>query len=398
MELLIKNSRVVDFSRDFTGDVYIRDGLICEIGNNLNKNCKVIDGEGLVLLPSFIDLHAHFRDPGLTHKEDILSGSMAAVRGGYTGVNLMANTKPVCSSLEVVEYVLKKGKDIGLCDIHQTVSITRNMDGIDTSHLDDIDGRIRFISDDGKGVKSSRVMLEAMKIAREKGITVISHAEDDDIVSTDTRLSENLMSWRDICLCQVTGCHLHLAHVSTKEAIEYVIEAKKKGVNVTCEITPHHIGLVDSDYRVNPPIRNSEDVEAIIKAIKDGYVDSIATDHAPHTSEDKLKGSPGISGIETSFSLCYTSLVKKGHIGLSTLSRLMSRNPARMMMLNKGEISIGFDGDLVLVDIDKNFKVDSSSFASRGKNTPLNGTELYGEIAATIKGGKIVYKKEGLKW
>lgn len=397
MELLIKNSRVVDFARDFTGDVYIRDGLICEIGKNLNKNCKFIDGEGLMLLPSFIDLHAHFRDPGLTHKEDILSGSMAAVRGGYTGVNLMANTRPVCSSLEVVEDVLSKGKGIGLCDLHQTVSITRNMDGIDTSHLDDIDGRIRFISDDGKGVKNSRVMLEAMNKAREKGIIVISHAEDDDIVSVDTRLSENLMSLRDICLCQVSGCHLHLAHVSTKEAIEYVTEAKKKGVKVTCEVTPHHIGLVDSDYRVNPPIRSREDVDALIKAIQDGYVDTIATDHAPHTSEDKLKGSPGISGIETSFSLCYTSLVKKGYTDLNTLSRLMSKNPAKMMKLNKGEISIGFDGDLVLVDIEKSFKVDSTSFASKGKNTPLNGMELYGEIAATIKGGEIVYKKEELK-
>lgn len=395
MELLIKNSRVADFERDFTGDVYIKDGLICEIGENLNKNCNVIDGEGLMLLPSFIDLHAHFRDPGLTHKEDILSGSMAAVRGGYTGVNLMANTKPVCSSLEVVEYVLKKAKEIGLCDIHQTVSITRNMDGIDTSHLDDLDERIRFISDDGKGVRSSKVMLEAMNKGSKKGITIISHAEDDDIVSTDTRLSENLMSLRDICLCQATGCHLHLAHVSTKEAIEYVIEGKKKGINVTCEVTPHHIGLVDSDYRVNPPIRSSEDVEALINAIKDGYVDTIATDHAPHTSEDKLKGSPGISGIETSFSLCYTSLVKKGHIDLKTLSRLMSKNPARMMKLNKGEIGMGFDGDLVLVDIEKSFKVDSSNFASKGKNTPLNGMELYGEIVATIKGGKIVYKRRG---
>lgn len=394
MELLIKNARVVDCSQDFTGDVYVKNGLIFELGEGINKDCSVFDGEGLVLLPSFIDLHAHFRDPGLTYKEDINSGSKAAVKGGYTAVNLMANTKPVCSSMNIVKYVENKARETGLVDIHQTVSITRNLEGSDISHLDEINNEVKFISDDGRGIVDNNVMLKAMKKVKEKGLTIISHVEDENIAAIDARLSENLMTSRDVILAENTGCRLHVAHVSTREAMEYIIASKNKGSNITCEVTPHHIALTDEvEYRVNPPIRKKEDRDFLIDSIKNGWVDAIGTDHAPHSYDDKRNGAPGISGIETSFSVCYTKLVKEGHISLNKLSELMSKNPGEIMKLNKGKIQVGYDGDLVLVDINKKYIVDADEFRSKGKNTPFEGMELYGEVKFTIKGGRFVYSK-----
>lgn len=395
MELLIKKARIIDASQDFVGDVYIKDGLINEIGMDLKKDCEVLSGEGRILLPSFIDTHTHFRDPGLTYKEDILSGSCAAVKGGYTAVNLMANTKPVCSTMETVNYVLDKAKEIGLVDVHQAVSITRDFNGKDISHLDEISYPVKLITEDGKDVIDSKVMLEAMLKAKEKDLIVMCHVEHEELVKIDTRLSENIMTSRNIELAKYADCKFHLAHVSTKEAIKYFIDAKKEGYNFTCEVTPHHIALTSEvEYRVNPSIREKEDVEALVSAIKEGWIDSIGTDHAPHSVEDKKSGAPGISCIETSFSVCYTKLVKEGHISLNKLTEIMSKNPAKILDFNKGEIKIGYDGDLVLVDIDKKYKICSENFASKGKNTPFEGMEVWGDIIYTIKGGKVVYKNE----
>jgi len=392
MELLIKNVNVVDGLKTFYGDVYIKDGKIFEIGN-INKDCKVLNGQGLFLLPSFVDLHAHFREPGHEYKEDILSGSMAAAKGGYTAVNLMGNTNPPCSYMEIVDYVLKKAEKIGLVDVHQTVTITRNMLGKDIEHLNLIDKRVKFISDDGKGIVNNKVMLLAMQIAKKKNITVISHAEDEEISKIDTRLSENLMIKRDIELAKFTGCRLHVAHVSTREAIEEIANSKDKGLKITCEVTPHHIfGTSSINYKVNPPLREKEDIEALIKAIKKGYVDAIATDHAPHTKEDKENGAFGISGIEVAFSICFTKLVMEGHITLNKLVNIMSENPARIMGLNKGRIEIGYDGDLVLVDIKKKYKIDPDNFLSKGKNNPFAGYEVYGKVISTIKAGKVIFR------
>ena len=391
MDLLIKNARVIDWSQDFYGDVYINNGVICEIGRNLDKNCEIIDAGGLILMPSFIDLHVHFREPGQTHKEDIRSGSAAAVRGGYTLLNLMANTKPVCSDMDTVNYVLGKSREVGLVDVHQVVSITNNFDGKDISHLDKLNLSVKMISEDGNDVMDTKVMLQAMTKAKESGRTVMCHSEEHSLTKIDTRLSENTMTWRNITLAKFTGCTIHMAHVSTKESLEYVIEAKKKGQKITCEVTPHHIALMDSDYKVNPPIRNNEDVEFIIQSIKDGWVDAISTDHAPHTLEDKENGAPGISGIETAFSVCYTKLVKENSISLNKLSEVMSRNPAYIMGANKGQIKIGCDGDLVMVDIDKNYEIMSKNFISKGKNTPFDGMKVWGKVVKTIKGGKVVF-------
>lgn len=393
MELLIKGARIVDYYQDFTGDIYIDDGVINKIGVKLNKGCPKVDGEGLVVMPSFVDLHVHFREPGFTKKEDIESGSRAAVKGGYTMVNLMANTNPVCSSMDTVDYVLERAKQVGILDVHQCVSITDNFEGKDTSHLDKLDDRVKIISEDGKDVADSSVMLEAMVKARDSGKIVMCHSEDHSLSNMDMRLAENIMTWRNITLSEFTGCAVHIAHVSTKEAMEYIIEGKIKGLNITCEVAPHHIVLYGNEYRVNPPIRTEEDRDFLIEAIKNGWVDTISTDHAPHTSEDKMKGAPGISGIETAFSLCYTNLVKGGHITLNRLSEIMSKNPSDILGVKKGRITVGYDGDLVLLDLNREYRIQKDEFLSKGKNTPFEGYRVFGDIIKTIKAGKIVFER-----
>ncbi len=395
-------------------------------------------------MPSFIDTHAHFREPGLTYKEDIETGSKAALRGGYTGVCLMANTKPICSSKEVLEGVRNREKELNLIDLHQCISVTKGFNGKDITHLDDFanDSKLKAISDDGVGVMDSEIMYKAMLKAKEYGWVIMSHAEDHSFSYIDMRIAENIMTLRDIYLAKETGARLHMCHVSTKEAIGYIKNAKKRFSNITCEVTPHHIsltkdinnyrvnppirekedvyeiinaikdGIIDcigtdhaphtqeisltkdiNNYRVNPPIREKEDVYEIINAIKDGIIDCIGTDHAPHTQEDKEKGSPGMVGLETSFSICYTSLVKSGAITLNKLSEIMSKNCADILGMNKGRISPGVEGDVVLLDLDKKIKVNSKEFNSKGKNTPFEGMEFYGEVQMTIKAGRILYKK-----
>ncbi|HFD2043901.1 TPA: dihydroorotase [Clostridium perfringens] len=398
MNLLIKNVNLIDESNNFFGDIYIENGLIKELGTSLNKECETLDGKGLVLMPAFIDTHAHFRDPGFEYKEDIESGSKAAVRGGYTTVTLMPNTKPVCSSKEVLDYVVNKGKEVGLVDLYQTVSITKNLSGEEINHLKEFEGNpnVKAITDDGKGVSDSKIMMEAMKIAKANNWIVMSHAESPEFSKVDIRLAENMMTWRDITLAKFIDCRLHMSHVSTKEAMKYIIEGKNDGVKVTCEITPHHLALNNkiSNYRVNPPIREEEDVNFLIKAIKMNYVDCIGTDHAPHSKEDKEKGAPGMIGIEQAFSICYTKLVKENHISLNKLSQLMSGNSAKLLNINKGKLQPGFLGDLVLIDLNKKRVFKEEDIVSRSKNTPFNGMEFYGDIVVTIKNGKIVYKGE----
>ena len=392
MELLIKGAKIVDAKKSIVGDVYIKDGIISEVGLNLNKDCPIIDAKGLTLMPAFVDTHTHFREPGFTYKEDLLTGGMAAVKGGYTAVNLMPNTMPVCSSMEIVNVILKKSKEIGLVDVHQTISITKEFSGKDISHIDEVKAPVRMITEDGYDVSDTNVMYKAMIKTKEKGLIMMVHCEHKDIAKVDSRLSENIMTWRNIELAKATKCPIHIAHVSTKEAMSYIIEAKKQKQEITCEIMPHHIALTNElNYKVNPPLRKQEDVDYIIKAMQDGFVDTIGTDHAPHSMEDKGKGAPGISGLETSFSVCYTTLVMGGYITLNQLSALMSKQPARLMGLNKGIIAPGFEGDVVLVDLKTNHRVVAEDFASKGKNTPFDGRSLKGEVITTIKGGNVVY-------
>lgn len=394
MNIIIENVNIVDSNKTEYGKIVIENGIIknsLEISDNIDY--EIIDGKGLTALPSFVDTHAHFREPGFEYKETIETGSKAAARGGYTSLLLMGNTNPPCSSSQVINKIVKRGKEIGLVEILQAGTISDGIKGQSLDHLDDVSKATNFITDDGKGVMNDKLMYDAMLYAKDNGLTVVSHAEDHYFSDTDMRLAENLMTFRDIDLCRITGARLHLAHVSTIEAVERLVAAKKEGLNLTFEVTPHHIfGDSSVGYRVNPPLRDKEDIEAIIEAIKNGYVDSIGTDHAPHTSEDKKKGSPGISGIETSFPICYTVLVRQNGITMNELSSIMSENPSKILGLNKGLIEDGYEGDIVLVETDSEYQIDSSNFVSKGKNTPFNGRKVFGKVMMTIKQGNIVYK------
>lgn len=396
--MLIKNARAVDCAGGFEGDLRIEDGVIRQAGQGLvpHKDEEVLDARGLWLLPAFVDLHCHFRDPGYTYKETLETGSRAAAKGGYTFVNLMANTKPVCSSARQAAEVQRRMGEIGLCGANQVISVTKDFSGDDLSHLDELPDGVRIICEDGKGVQSADVMARAMQKAAERGWIIQSHAEDMQISPYDYRLAENLETARNIQLAEYYGAWLHLTHVSTKESMGDIIAAKLRGAMVTCDVTPHHLWFSEQDYRVNPPIREPEDVRFLLQAIADGYVDCIATDHAPHTAEDKKNGAPGMVGLETAFSVCYTRLVQEGGLPLETLSRLLSFNPASILGLHKGRLLPGWDGDVVLADLHKTYRIDPAAFESMGRNTPFAGVTLCGKIMATLKGGHITYRDKEL--
>lgn len=392
METLIRNATLTDEAMNARADLLIRDGKIAAIGQNLSCDGAILDAGGLTVMPAFIDLHCHFRDPGYTYKEDLETGSRAAACGGYTAVNLMANTNPVCSDMETVRYVREKANKIGLIDVHQCVSVTKEFDGKTIEHLEKLDDTIKLISEDGKGVMSNHVMAQAMLVAKKRNWTVLSHAEDMEISGYDYRLAENIATMQHLYLASYLGAKLHMCHVSTKEAMEAVLAAKEKGASVTCEVAPHHLWFYDADYRVNPPIRTKTDRDFLIQAILENKVDLIATDHAPHSEEDKKNGAPGMVGLETAFGVCYTILVKKSGLPLSGLSRMMSANPARMLGMNKGRLIPGYDADLVFVDENKSWQVHAESFASKSKNSPFDGQALVGKVVRTMKAGKITYQ------
>ena len=393
--LLVRHARVVDADTDGVMDVLVRDGIIAAVGRDLPapEDCGTLEAGGLTCLPAFCDLHAHFRDPGQTEKEDLASGCAAAARGGYTAVSLMANTAPVISTRNQVEDVLTRARAIGLVDVHQCASITRDMDGRTTNHLEGLGPDLRIVSDDGHDVTDSRVMLQAMTASARLGLTVMCHCEDQNLMPLDSRLAEDLMTQRNITLAKAAGCRLHIAHVSTEGAMWAVIQAKQQEARVTCEVTPHHLSLTEeTTYRVNPPLRSRRDVDALLRAVAAGWVDAIATDHAPHTAAAKAAGAPGMVGLETAFGVCYTALVASGRITLPRLTELMSRNPARILGLNKGCIAPGYDGDLALVDLVTPWTVNVRTFASKSSNTPFGGRQLTGRVVTTVKAGVVTYQ------
>ncbi len=380
--------------------VYLKDGKIAAIGQELSAlvgdNETVIDAGGLTVLPAFVDLHCHWRTPGFEYKEDIETGSRAAAAGGYTFVNLMPNTKPVCSTAAQAMMVEQKAAEVGLCDANQTVSITKDFDGETIDHLKTLPASVKFVTEDGRGVQNNATMARAFAICTKRDITVMSHAEDMEISPWDYRLAEELETVRNCYLSEYYQTRLHLCHVSTRGALDAVRIAKLHGAPVTCEVTPHHLWFDDEscDYRVNPPIRSADDVKALVEGICTGVVDAIATDHAPHSEEDKFKGAAGMVGSETAFGVCYTKLCKQEGLPLETLVNLMSTNPAAIMGLAKGRLEIGYDADLVLVDLDTPYTVDKEKLHSKSKNCPYDGVELYGKVIATIKGGTLTYQAE----
>lgn len=381
-------------------DLYLADGKIAAVGSDLSalavEGDTVVDAGGLTVLPAFVDLHCHWRTPGFEYKEDVETGSRAAAAGGYTFVNLMPNTKPVCSTAAQAAMIEEKAAEIGLCDVNQTVSITENFDGRTIDHLKTLPASVKFITEDGHGVKSSEVMAKAFAICTHRDITVMSHAEDMDISPWDYRLAEDIETVRNCWLSEYYQTRLHMCHVSTRGSIEAIRMAKFRGAPVTCEVTPHHLWFTNDtcDYRVNPPIRTADDVSALLDAIRDGTVDAIATDHAPHSEEDKLKGMAGMVGSETAFGVCYTKLCREEGLPLELLSHLMSEGPAQILGLAKGRLEVGYDADLVLVDLDTPYIVKKEELHSKSHNCPYDGAELYGKVCATIKGGVLTYQAE----
>lgn len=388
-----KNIRLVDDNQDFIGDICFENGIIIAIGESICNTSDAIDfkNTNFVLLPAFTDLHAHFRDPGFTYKEDLHSGSRAALKGGFTAVNLMPNTKPVCSSMEIVEDVHSRAKEIGLITVNQTISMTKNLQGIDFEHLKKLKkDDVLFVTDDGRGVNDDQVMREIFTVCKDKNCTIMCHAEDSKFSKTDMRVAENNMTFRDIRLFKEIGGHLHFCHVSTKEAIQAIREAQEEGYNVTCEVTPHHLfatGAEVAHYRVNPPFREQEDIDALIKALQDGVACAIATDHAPHTLEEKSAGAPGMIGLEIAFPLCYTKLVRNKHLTIPQLVEKMATNPSQMMKLNKGSLKPGMDADFAIFDIHNEFTLFEDFFESKSINTPFIRQKLYGKIIKTVRKG-----------
>ncbi|SHH39362.1 dihydroorotase [Tepidibacter thalassicus] len=379
MDLLIKNVKIVDATKSIYGDVFIENGIIKEIGIDINKDCQIVDGEGYTLLPSFIDMHTHLREPGYTYKEDLKSGQMAAIKGGYTTLCAMANTNPVCDNKEIIEYVINKSKKLNLCDVIQISSLTENLDGKEIVDIDEMIKYTNLFSDDGKTVFDENIMKEALKLSQNYNFKILTHCDPEvDIVKRDLNLLEGI------------GGNLHICHISLKETLDLIKEFKNKGLNFTCEVTPHHIFSHDLDYRVNPSIASIQDVNALIQGIKDGYIDVIGTDHAPHSREDKTKGVPGISLIEVAFSMVY-KVFKENNISINKLSELMSYNPSKILNLNSGLIKEGYEGNLVLVDLDREYEIDTNEFISKGKNNPFDGIKVYGEVKMTVKRGRIIY-------
>ena len=351
-------------------EIYVKDGKIAAVGQDLSalaaENETVVDAGGLTVLPAFVDLHCHWRTPGFEYKEDIETGSRAAAAGGYTFVNLMPNTKPVCSSAAQAMMVEQKAAEVGLCDANQTVSITENFDGKTIDHLKTLPASVKFITEDGHGVQDNATMARAFAICTQRDITVMSHAEDMEISPWDYRLAEDIETVRNCWLSEYYQTRLHMCHVSTRGALDAIRTAKLRGAPVTCEV----------------------------EGIRTGIVDAIATDHAPHSEEDKLKGMAGMVGSETAFGVCYTKLCKQEGLPLELLVHLMSTRPAEILGLAKGQLEPGFDADFVLVDLDTPYTVEKEKLHSKSHNTPFDGAQLYGKVFATIKAGKITYQAE----
>lgn len=426
MKILIQNGHVVDplTGVDEVCDVLVRDTDIEKVEKNLQAEAdRVIDASGCYVMPGFIDLHVHLRDPGLEYKETLETGGKAAVRGGVTTVCAMPNTKPVIDQGQKVADVHKRAAKESLTHVIQLGAVTIGQRG---EELADIKGMAEAgchaISEDGKSVMNASLYRKGMKLAKEAGISVFAHCEDISMVEGGvmnadenakrlglkgiTNSVEDVIVARDILLAKETGVKLHLCHCSTADSVKMIALAKEAGLPVTGEVCPHHFILTsddikedDGNYKMNPPLRSKADVEALKEGLKNGTMDVISTDHAPHAKEEKNRSISqaafGIVGLETSAALTYTELVKTGYLSVMDMAEKMSYNPAKVLGLeDKGSVSEGMTADLVIFDPDKQYKIDKNTFASKGKNTPFDGYEVCGEVAYTLVDGRVVYDRE----
>ena len=387
----------------------------------IEDDWTVIDAAGLLVCPGFIDMHTHLREPGYEYKETIKTGTMAAAAGGFTSIACMANTEPVNDNASVTRYILKKAQEEGIVNVCSVGAVSKGLKGETLAEIGELrEAGCVAISDDGRPVMNSGLMRLAMEYAKQFNILVISHCEDtglssegamnEGFVATKLGLkgipsaSEAIMVARDIFLAELTGARLHIAHVSTKGAVELIRVAKKRGVNVTAEITPHHFTLTDeavigynTNAKMNPPLRTGQDIEALKQGLKDGTIDVIATDHAPQDSVSKDiefdRAANGIVGLETALPLCL-KIVAENVISLSELVKRLSSNPARLLGLDsKGSLKVGDDADIAIFDIDREWAVDSKKLKSKSKNTPFDTWKMKGKVVKTIVGGKVVWSE-----
>ena len=427
MKIVIRGGEIIDPANRRQGevlDLLLLDGKIVSIGRGISAaDAKIIDASGLVVTPGLIDMHTHFREPGQEHKETICSGTRAAAKGGFTSAATMANTQPVADSPKIIRDMAAIAKRDGVVNVFPIGSVTLGLRGEELVDVGEIvkAGAVA-LSDDGMSVKNPEIMKRAMILCREHGIPVIAHCEKTmeshagwlmNQGAAAARLgfiglpnsAEEVIVKRNIKLAEETGAHLHIAHVSTAGSVELVRRAKKRGVSVTAEATPHHFTLTDAavekygtNAKMNPPLRSQEDVDAVIAGISDGAIEVIATDHAPHTLAEKssgMKKAPfGIVGLETCVPLVITRLVEQGHLNIYEAVARMTVNPARILNLNKGTLSEGADADITIIDMAKKREVDVSKFESKGRNTPFAGWELKGWPVMTIVGGNVVFSAE----
>jgi dihydroorotase len=423
--IIIKNVRVIDpaSGRDGAGDIVVADGIIkkiCPVGAAEGENgeeSRVIDGSGLVAAPGLVDVHVHFRDPGLTYKEDIETGAQAAAKGGFTTVVCMANTKPICDNVETLEYVLAKGKKTGI-HVLSCAAISKNFEGKELVNMEELlsHGAAGF-TDDGIPLMDGSFVKKAMEEAARLDTVLSFHEEDKTFIRQNginhgavsealgiygsPALAEDSLVARDCMIALATGARVDIQHISSGNAVELVRLAKKLGANVWAEVTPHHFTLTEEAVlkhgtlaKMNPPLRTERDRRMLIEGLKDGTIDMIATDHAPHSREEKEKAlteaPSGITGLETSLALGITSLVKEGHLTLMQLMEKMSLNPAKLYKLPCGTLAEGSAADIVIFDPERQWKVEH--FASKASNSPFTGETLTGKVRYTICEGKIVYE------
>ena len=424
--LLIRGGRVIDPANgiDAVLDVRIEDGRIAAVAPGLSADgARVIEAAGRVVAPGFIDLHCHLRDPGQEYKEDIVSGTRAAARGGFTGVCCMPNTHPVNDCAAVTRYILEKAQTKGSgVHVYPVGAVSKGLEGKEMAEIGRMkEAGIVAISDDGRPVMNSNLFRLSMQYADHFGVFIMSHSEDKSLVGDGvmnegfmstklglpgiTRAAEEVMVARDILVAEAEGKHVHLCHLSTKGGVQLVREAKARGVSVTAETTPHYIGATDewvagydSNCRVNPPLREESDRQACIEGLVDGTLDAISTDHAPHHEDEKRVefhiAASGISGFETAFCVSNTELVRSGRMDLSRLIALMSTQPARILGVPGGTLGVGAPADLVVLDPERQVTVDAKKFVSRGKNTPFDGRTYYGAVCATIVGGRVIDEED----
>lgn len=426
MKTLIRNGAIIDPANKISHqilDLLIIDGKISCIDKNIDTDStKIIDASGLIVVPGLIDMHVHLREPGQKHKETIETGTKSAAKGGFTSVLAMANTTPVADNPQAIKYILTQAKKDSSVNVYTVGSVTKGLLGKELVGIDElVNAGAIALSDDGKPVMNPQLMKDALITCKKHNIPLIDHSEwiDDkysDWVMNEGEVSKRLgvkgipnsaeerMIERNIGLAEETGAHLHIAHISTAGSVELVRQAKKKGINITAEAAPHHFTLTDSavekygaNAKMNPPLRSQKDVDAVIEGLKDGTIDVIATDHAPHAKDEKAKGlndAPfGIVGLETCLSLVITELVNKGHLTLLDAIAKMTVNPARILNLNKGTLSAG--ADITIIDINKEWVVDPSKFESKGRNTPFEGRKLMGVAVITIITGNISNTTKG---